>query len=246
MFDAQILRCFFDMHGLEYELIGTKKVGERYTFCDIAEMDRRRDLRDKIHILEHPKVNAIGDKRTSLSYSWYSSADDAENRERIERVRKNIGNVFKNIWGVPSKDAMWTTYKEFMGDVATKGYQNSFITYNKRASNEYAHKSHLAYCVNNFPRPWEVKFFRDHNIREVPSDTYALSILIQWVFRSRIRKGEEIWVYIPSARMRSLFAEWVERLAEGRDLEPIHYKQKRKESTKRKHKASNQAKRKDT
>ncbi len=52
---------------------------------------------------------------------------------------------------------------------------------------------------------------------------YALSILVQWIFRSAIRNGREIWVYVPSARMRYLLTRWIENLAEGKDLEPIHY-----------------------
>lgn len=40
-------------------------------------------------------------------------------------------------------------------------------------------------------------------------DDYALSEMIQWVWRSAIRDGKEIWVYIPSRRMRELFQNWL-------------------------------------
>ena len=53
------------------------------------------------------------------------------------------------------------------------------------------------------------------------SGTYALSILIQWVFRSAIRNGQEVWLYLPSARMRGLLAGWLEALAKGEDLQYI-------------------------
>ena len=54
---------------------------------------------------------------------------------------------------------------------------------------------------------------------------YAISTLIQWVFRSAIRKGEEVWLYLPSRRMRELFTEWLDNLAEGKDLLPIKLKE---------------------
>jgi len=41
------------------------------------------------------------------------------------------------------------------------------------------------------------------------ANAYALTELIQWVWRSRIRKGEPITVYLPSMRMRRLFEEWL-------------------------------------
>lgn len=227
MFEAQGLRCFFDMYNIPYTLIGTKKVGDGYQFCDISEMDRRRELRDKIHVLDHRKVNEIGEERTSLSFSWYRAAHRAFEDSPLDRLRKNLINVFRNVWAVPSDMVMWTCFKEHKERLASKGYMNSFVTYNKRASNDYAHKSHLAYCVNNFPRPWEVRFYNDHGVT-LNGDMYALSILIQWVFRSRIRKGEEIWIYIPSQRMRTLFLRWMDNLADGRDLEPVDYKTMRK------------------
>ena len=39
---------------------------------------------------------------------------------------------------------------------------------------------------------------------------YALSEMIQWIFRSRIRNNEDINIYIPSSRMRNLLIEFLE------------------------------------
>jgi hypothetical protein len=33
--------------------------------------------------------------------------------------------------------------------------------------------------------------------------------MIQWIWRSRIRKGENINIYIPSMRMRNLLNAWM-------------------------------------
>ena len=37
----------------------------------------------------------------------------------------------------------------------------------------------------------------------------SLSNVIQFVFRSRLRKGESINLYVPSSRMRELFLKWL-------------------------------------
>ena len=34
--------------------------------------------------------------------------------------------------------------------------------------------------------------------------------MLQFIWRSAIRNGEEIWVYIPSIRMRSLLKKWIQ------------------------------------
>ena len=228
LFRAQTLRCFFDLYGIEYELVGVNKIDGRYKFCPAGEMDRRLELRDKIHILENARVNAIGSSRTALSVSWYKKSRTEDGTPKLEQAKRNITNVFKNIFKASSKETMWTTFKEYQELLSNKGYTNTFIPYNKRASNEYRDRKYLAYCVNNFPRPWEAKYFREHNV-DVDGDSYALSILIQWIFRSAIRQGEEVWVYIPSTRMRTLLKQWLDKLADGNDLEVISYKTPRKE-----------------
>ena len=39
-------------------------------------------------------------------------------------------------------------------------------------------------------------------------DLWALSNMIQFVFRSAVRKGESIKLYLPSLRMRELLERW--------------------------------------
>jgi hypothetical protein len=43
----------------------------------------------------------------------------------------------------------------------------------------------------------------------VDGDMYALSSLIQWVWRSAIRDGKPIILYVPSSRMRGLLIKWL-------------------------------------
>ena len=43
----------------------------------------------------------------------------------------------------------------------------------------------------------------------VDEETYALSELVQWIFRSQLRDGKEINLYIPSERMRRLLKKWL-------------------------------------
>lgn len=223
MFEYQPLRCFFDMYGLEFEVIGTKKVGDHFEFCPLAEMDRRRDLRGRVHIIDKPKLNAIGKDRTALSHSWYLSASKDPAARELNNLQNNIRNVFMNIMKSRSSDSMWTTYKPFVKLLKPNGYASCFIPFNKRASNEFANRTHLAYCVNVFPNPFERRYYKAHGT-DIDGDMYALSTLVQWMFRSAIRNGEDIYLYLPSLRMRSLLTQWLDNLAEGRDLDPVSYR----------------------
>ena len=35
--------------------------------------------------------------------------------------------------------------------------------------------------------------------------------MLQFIWRSAIRDGKEIWVYIPSIRMRNLLKQWIKQ-----------------------------------
>ena len=47
----------------------------------------------------------------------------------------------------------------------------------------------------------------------VEEDQYALSELIQWIFRSALRDNKEITLYIPSKRMRKLLENWINKVS---------------------------------
>ena len=79
---------------------------------------------------------------------------------------------------------------------------------NTRASNDYADRSNVAYLVNRYVNPMVTGFFYMHDV-ELDEDAFALSEMLQLIWRSRIRKGESINVYIPSRRMRELFEDWL-------------------------------------
>jgi hypothetical protein len=107
-----------------------------------------------------------------------------------------------------SQENMWTTYKEFQKSLKGKGYTKGFVPCNSRATNEYKGKKALAYIANRFTNPCIKQFFNANGV-EIDEDKIALSELVQWIFRSAIRDGKEVYLYIPSKRMRSLLQNWL-------------------------------------
>lgn len=227
MFEYQIQKYFFDVYDIKYKLIGVKKEKGSFRFCPIEEMDRRLDLRSKIHILELEKLNEVGNSNGSLSFTWYNKAHAEEGRPKLEQLRCNLYNVFHNVYKCQAESKMWSTFKAYQNSLKGKGYASSFIAYNKRATNEFSGKRHLAYCLNVYMQTWAKNYLIEKGAKNISENMYAISTLIQWVFRSAIRKGEEVWLYLPSRRMRELFKEWLNNLANGKDLVQINLKEKK-------------------
>lgn len=66
-----------------------------------------------------------------------------------------------------------------------------FVAYNQRATNDYAHKGCLAYLTAPFLRVPISNFFAACGLK-FDGTLFMLSTLLQWVWRSRIRRREEI------------------------------------------------------
>lgn len=95
--------------------------------------------------------------------------------------------------------------------VAPGGYKKSFLSSNARATNQYSDRHYLAYCINKYFNPFMKNYFLMMGVR-IEEDGYALSEMVQWIWRSAIRNGEDIWIYVPSKRMRTLLKDWLERV----------------------------------
>lgn len=212
LFDAQIQKYYFDMLGAEYHYIGTCRKDDHYEFTDSPTLPAyAAELKNKIHILDHAKLNGIGMKKNALSASWYRRAKKNRNGQ-LKRIKANLYNYFRHICNAPANKILWTSYEDYQHSLSGKGYTKSFIPCNMRATNDYADRIYLAYCVNRYFNPMLKQYFLCKGI-EVKEDRYALSEMVQWIWRSAVRRGEEVWIYIPSVRMRTLLEDWLDGLS---------------------------------
>lgn len=213
LFDAQIQKYYYDMSNIEFIKIGIDLIDGKFQFGDKPYYpDSVRLLKDKVHILEHKKMNLIGEGEYSLSSSWYKRNKRVSEKPLLCKLKKNLNNYFKNIVPCNQSQLMWTTFKEYIREITGKGYAKSFVFCNIRATNDLRLKTVLAYCINVYFNPVMKNYFFDHGV-SIKEDEYALSELIQWVWRSAIRDNDEISIYIPSKRMRDLLTNWLDELA---------------------------------
>jgi len=209
MFDAQIQRYYYDYYNLPYKyMYVTGDSLETYNFT--MDYEKRSpenyDFRSLIHVLEDEKLNLIGDREFDLSKSWY---DRNKNNASITQLKNNITNFFIHKRHSKTANNLWTTFKDHKSLLNGNGYGRGYVPLNMRASNKYANKNSVAYPVNRYIDPGIKNFFLKHGVT-TDEDGYALSEMLQFIWRSAIRNGKEIWVYIPSIRMRNLLKQWIE------------------------------------
>lgn len=217
MFSGQIQKYYFDMYNIEYNMKMIKKENDTYSLIDWnenIEKDYRKQFKDLIHIYDG-KINSIGDDEYSLSSTWLKTK-----KEKVKILKNNTINYYTHIIKSPSKNNIWTTIRgndigndkendRIRKSLSGKGYTKGFVSCNARATNDYADRHCCAYLLNRYMNPMLKGFFDDKGIM-VDEDIWAISELIQWLFRSAIRNKEEINLYIPSKRMRELLISWME------------------------------------
>jgi len=221
LFDYQIQKYYFDYFSIEYKKYHIKIIDNKYQIIKTVdqnyEIEWKNKVRKLINILENSKLNKIGDiyedkrggkKNTALSKTWYE-----KNNQQINIIQKNIVNYFINITKSKTDDRMWTCFKSNRSRFKSKNLsindKKYWVAINSRSTNDFGCKSVLAYPVNRYCNPFYTSFFKIKNI-EINNNGFAVSELIQWIWRSRIRNGQSISLYLPSQRMRSLLDDFLQ------------------------------------
>lgn len=205
LFDASILKYYFELYDIDYDVKSIKYNEEKkYHLSDYYIPDTTEYMK-LIHIYNGDMNTNFTQKINGLSVTWFAVS---MNKNKIQKIKDNIYNYFRNILKAKAETIMWTTYKDCKPKLKGKGYSNQFVSCNCRSTNQYSSTYNLAYCVNIYLHPGIKQFFLQKGIA-INEDLYSLSEMIQWIWRSRIRNGEEINIYIPSIRMRNLFISWI-------------------------------------
>lgn len=210
LFEGQSLHHFLEMYGIPYDFIGVERdedTGFRFSESLDYVPEYVATMKDMIHVVDDPRLNEIGAPEYSLSMTWFNKGG-----ADIDELKRNLYNFFRHICGADTAEKMWSTYKDAKHKIQGKGYTRGFIPFNKKATNEYRDRRAAAYCVNLYMNVGQKLFYQSNGV-DVDEDAYALSVMVQWVWRSAIRDGKEIWLYVPSKRMRNLLTNWMEEVS---------------------------------
>lgn len=216
MFEGQPMSMYLRMCGMPYTNVGVRMCDDGlYRFFDgkTEAPSYAKELRDHIHVCDNWKMNNNfweDGERTTCSMNWFQT-----HPEGVSQLQRNLQNYFRGLnKGVGADEFMWGTYVRDKNKLKGKGYTKGYVPFNARATNEFRHKTKLAYAANPYMNVNEKRFFQQNGV-DVDEATYALSVLVQWIWRSAIRDGKDIDIYLPAERMRELLDGWLDDLSEG-------------------------------
>ncbi|MDR7868138.1 MAG: DEAD/DEAH box helicase family protein [Sporomusaceae bacterium] len=208
MFKYQEQRYYFDQFKIKYKYFKLWRAEDKDNKYHLIEHDGQQydtsQVKPLINIYQG-HLNSMGDKSNFvLSKSWYRK----NKKTNVIVIKNNTRNYFGNIVKGKSDQNLWTVFNEFSTLVKGEGYSKGFLACNARSTNKYSHKTNIAYLINLFINPVIAKYFQQFNIK-INDRGIALSYLLQFLFRSAIREGKPINLYIPSRRMRLMLMRWL-------------------------------------
>lgn len=238
LFRGSMLYLYFQKNGISFQYLHVEKDSQgKYYFSqgyeEVSELEKSRikflldvhDGRLNTNYLPESKKKRDIQEYSSLSSSWHQSR---KNKEYINILKRNAMNYIQNYRHAPKNTVMWTTFKpaankyesrrmkancRWSGRIrcneCTRPCGVNFVSCNARATNRYADRTTLIYLCNIFPVPPVVQYLSQGTTAEFDADLYALAQLMQWIWRSAIRRGEAVSLYLPSARMRKLLLDWL-------------------------------------
>lgn len=215
LFDGQYQKAYLDFFRFDYRIIGVELDEDGYRFSNAPDSPPPLDYRSLIHIVETPAMNKVGDGKFALSKNWFTRR--GYDHPDIRALRNNLKKFFQGVPGGNHDSRLWTSFKDArdkLTDRRTGRFRNNFLQVSARATNEFRNRTDIAYMANRFVDPNLLKFFSERDI-EINSDHFALSEMLQWIWRSAIRDNKPINLYIPSSRMRELLIDWMNNTSEG-------------------------------
>ena len=222
-FSGSLLKCYFDLHNISYQLTSIYD-GKMGVYVD----PQGKSFKEKLHV-----YNGKWNHRRGQDIGTQTWIEKKNNQKAMKNRLRNVFNCWKN-YGVTSENFLYTTHKDYQKAVhpdQIRGLKNklnetyactrkrlnmseedqrnvSFVSQTIRGTNDFSHKKFMAFTGNTFLYHQINYFLKYHNV-SIDEEVYALNRMIQWLWRGCIRNDQEMYVYIPSRRMRHLFLKWL-------------------------------------
>lgn len=211
LFKYSQMRMYYDTLNIQYD---TKAVtydneSEKYKLIDYdPHKENRKLLHDLMTVYEGKYNDNIKDVRLSTTGLKALSTTE-EGREQLNTISKNIRNFFLNHRDKEKGAEYWSTIKDMHKYIRPQSFlgDDCRMSISEKATNKYADGYAIAYIYDRYPNPNIRQFFTGNGV-EYNSDGWAISDMLQWIFRSRIRNSQDIQLYLPSKRMRMLLKAW--------------------------------------
>jgi hypothetical protein len=222
-FKDSLMDYYFQIHGLEYEhcsVSGEKGAYEIGPYDEEADLAFREKTKELINLYVGKK-NKIDEKWTAFCVNFWNGKDGAKAMKLTENAVRTFFLHSPNEDGVIPKtdDVMWTCFVSQKGTLKPTSFINAWTPFNLKAINDYGECWSVAYLVNRYTEGSIMQYFSAYGFH-IDQRKLAVSELLQYLYRSRLRNGKSISLFMPSARMQALLRGWWDNNEQADESKP--------------------------
>jgi hypothetical protein len=166
---------------------------------------------DRLEVIHDDKLN-FNNWKPSLAKNWYIQQKIKKTNKELDILKKRA-RACKDKYKGKNEPYYWTTFTDNIDDIVSKNIaKKCFIPCNQKAKNDLKNCTFVMYLCNRFINPNISNWLQSVGL-SFDDDLYALSELIQFVYRSNLRVSEsdkKVSVYVPSFRMRGLLDDYIQ------------------------------------
>jgi len=209
MSEGSLFSKFLEKHQIEYTVSKSASCNQKFL----------HKAKENLKIHSVPALDKV-----AFGYSkqtWYN----AKSKE-VKSIRAALKNLKqRNLAGVDLKNLIITCAKQNWFHYSRKQYNTdkpslfsidsrmfkgtNWVPNTTRGTNDYLHCTHAIYLYEQNVNPVLLNWL-DANNQSFRS-AFALTEMVQWLWRTRVRQNETVEVYIPSKKMRQIINGWLSK-----------------------------------
>lgn len=207
LFKGSVMESFMDLKGIE--IVPFKEVTPPKTTKDV--LTKAKSL---ITFIDTTTTKAVSN--LSMSSTWYSKNATTADLEKVSNaifsVYRKFGDKESFIFTAPKSlaDYQYVKDEKLKRNIIHKKMPKDvdWIYCGTKATNLWAHKTVAVHAYNRFVNTAIKAYLQDYGTPP-DDDMFALSEMVQWIFRTCIRNDEPLQLCILNNRMKGLLCNWL-------------------------------------
>lgn len=207
LFKGSVMESFMDLKGIE--IVPFKEVVLPKTTKDV--LTKAKSL---ITFIDTTTTKAVSN--LSMSSTWYSKNATTADLEKVSNaifsVYRKFGDKESFIFTAPKSLADYEYVKDekLKRNIIHKKMPKDvdWIYCGTKATNMWSHKSIAVHAYNRYVNTAIKAYLQDYGTPP-DDDMFALSEMVQWIFRTCIRNDEPLQLCILNNRMKGLLCNWL-------------------------------------
>lgn len=208
LFKGSVMESFMKLKGVD--IIPFKEVVPNKDTKTV--LSRAKQL---ITFIDTPSSKAVS--KLSMSATWYAKNASTADLEKIKNalfsVYRKFGDKELFLFTAPKTQACLEQIKkdDIKRHILHKNLPKDldWIYCGTKATNIWAHKSVAVHAYNRYVNTAIKAYLQDYGTPP-DDDKFALSEMVQWIYRTQIRDDKPISLCIMSARMKKLLCNWLD------------------------------------